>query len=104
LSWNFETILFIKRIQVLTLDFEFISTINSNGKPRRIQISSTRIAVSCNQATYFYDLHTETLKSQFDDGTYNINYIDSIIYASNYSEKKFYLFDSDGKLKEEIFN
>ena len=91
-----------KRVQILTLDFEYINTLNLNGNPRRIQISNTAIGISCNQGTYFYDLKTETLKNQFDSCTYNINYIDSIFYTSNYLEKKFYFFDTNGNFIEEI--
>ena len=93
-----------KRIQILTLDFEYSSTIQLDDYPRRVQTSETTIGVSCNHgATFFFDLKTRVLKFKHDNyGTCNINYINSIFYGSNFKQKKFYLFDSDGNFIEEM--
>ena len=91
-----------KRIQILTLDFEYSSTIQLDDDPYRVQISNTTIGVSCNQATLFYDLVSKALKYKHNIyGTFNINYIDSIFCALNYEEKKIYFFDLDGNFLEE---
>ena len=91
-----------KRIQILTLDFEYSSTIQLDGNsPIRIQTSETTIAVSCNFTTLFYDLKTRGLKYKYNYGTLNLNYIASIFCALNFSLKKFYFFDSDGTFVEE---
>ena len=96
-KWN-------KRIQILNLDLEYSSTIQLDDYPRRVQTSETTIGVSCDGgATLFFDLKTRELKFKHDDyKTYNISYIDSTFYASNYEQKKFYFFDSDGNFIEEM--
>ena len=92
-----------KRIQILTLNFQFVKTIQlDNNAPYRIQVSETTLGVSCDQATLFYDTETGAIKYRYFYGTYNINYIDSKFYASNHSKKKFYTFDSDGKFIEDL--
>ena len=92
-----------ERIQILTLDFEYVSTIQTdNHSPCRVQTSETTIGVSCHEATLFYDLNTRALKYKHNIlRTYNINYIDSIFCAINVWENKFYFFDSDGNFVEE---
>ena len=90
------------RIQILTLDFEYVKTIQLDSNPYRIQISKTTIAVSCDQATLFFDLNSGTLKSKQDYGTYHLNYIHKTFYASRYRQKKFFCFDLDGNYIEEI--
>ena len=92
-----------KRIQILTLDFEYVKTIQLDGfLPRRVQISNTTIGVSCDQATLFYDLGSIALKHEhYTACTYTIDYIDSIFYALNVRQKKMYFFDSDGNFLEE---
>ena len=64
-----------KRIQILTLDFDYVYTIQLGGNfPRRVQISNTTIGVSCDQATLFYDLFSKALKYKHNiAGTYAIN-------------------------------
>ena len=43
-----------KRIQILTLDFEYVNTSQLDGDyPYTIQISNTTIGVSCHHATFF---------------------------------------------------
>ena len=92
-----------ERIQILSLDFDYVSTIQLDGNPRRVQTSETIIGVSCDQATFFYDLKTRALKFQYNDyGTLNINYIDSVFYGSHFQQKKFYFFNSDGNFIEEM--
>ena len=93
-----------KRIQILTVNFDYISTFQLDGLyPYRVNTSETTIGVSCPQATLFYDLKTRALKFKHNNyGTWNINYIDSTFYGSDYSEKKFYFFDSDGNFIEEM--
>ena len=91
-----------RRIQIFTLDFEYVSTIKIDcDRPRRIQISEKTIGVSCVEATFFYDLKSKILKYKYNYAT-NLNYIDSIFYGSHCVEKKFYLFDSDGNFIEEV--
>jgi len=92
-----------KRIQVLTLDFEYVNTIRLDGLyPNRVEISNTTIAVSCDQATLFYDLVSKALKYKHDIyGTYAINYVDSTFCALNCGQKKMFFFDSDGNALEE---
>ena len=54
-------------------------------------------------ATFCFDIKTRALKHKHNNyETSNIDYINSIFYASNHSLKKFYFFDSDGNFKEEI--
>ena len=90
------------RIQILNFDFQYVSTIQVNDCPIRVQISSTTIGVSCNQATMFYDLVSYALKYKHNIyGTFNMNYIDSIFCALNVHQKKFYFFDLDGNFLEE---
>ena len=94
-----------KRIQILTFDCEYSSTIQIDGHNSIIvQISETAICVSCDsRATFFFDLKTRALNHKHDNyGTSNINYIYSIFYGSNHSTKKLYLFDSNGNLIEEM--
>ena len=92
-----------KRIQVLTLDFDYISTIRIDfDSPYKIQISKTTIGVSCNNRILFFDLKSRTLKFEHQYGTCNLNYIDSTFYVSNILDKKFYFFDSNGKFIEEM--
>ena len=92
-----------KRIQILTLDFEYVNTIPLDGNtPRRVEISNTTIGVSCDQATLFYDLVSKGLKYKHNiGGTYAINYIYSTFCAINYGQKKMFFFDSDGNFLEE---
>ena len=90
-----------KRIQILTLDFAYVSTIQLALYPYRVQTSNTTLGVSCGQATLFYDLTTRALKYNYNHGTGNINYINSIFCALNDQQKKFYFFDSDGNFFEE---
>ena len=87
-----------RRIQILTLDFEYSNTIILGGSyPRRVQISKTTIGVSCNQVTLFYDLDSKALKHKYDyAGTLNVSYIDSIFCAVNVQKKNIIFFDSDG--------
>ena len=93
-----------QRFQILTLDFDYVSTIitDYHHNPIRIQISETTISLSSNEAIFFYDLKSRTLKSKYYFGRMELNYIDSTFYGSNYIQKKFYLFDSDGNFIEEI--
>ena len=92
-----------KRIQILTLDFEYVNTIQLDShNPIRIQISNTTIAVSCDEATLFYNLVSTALKYKHNiRGTENINYIDSIFCALNLAQKKLFFFESDGNFLEE---
>ena len=92
-----------KRIQILTLDFEYVNTIPLDGNtPRRVEISNTTIGVSCDQATLFYDLVSKALKYEHNiAGTYAINYVNSIFCALNVEQKKMFFFDSDGNFLEE---
>ena len=50
----------------------------------------------------FFDLPTSELKYKYNYGLSYINYIDCTFYASDYANKKFYLFDSNGCFIEEI--
>ena len=79
-----------KRIQILTLDLEYVNTITIYRQlfPNRIQISKTTIGVSCKDATLFFDLKSRTLKYTYNYAT-KLNYIDSIFYGSCYHESKF---------------
>jgi hypothetical protein len=91
-----------KRIQILTIDLEYINTIPLvDDTPYIIQISETTICVSCFKGTLVYDLETRILKFKYDSLD-NLNYIDSIFYGSNLWEEKFYFFNSDGNLIEEV--
>jgi len=92
-----------KRIQILTLDFEYVSTIQLDGnRPYRVEISNTTIGVSCDQATLFYDLVSKALKYKHNiAGTYAINYVDSTFCALNVDQNKMFFFDSDGNFLEE---
>ena len=86
-----------RRIQILTLDFEYVNTIQIDGDyPRRVQLSETTIGVASNEATFCFDLKSRTLKYNHNYGTFNLNYIDSTFYGSNHQQKKCYFFDSDG--------
>ena len=91
------------RIKILTLDFDYVNTIQLDGnQPFKVQISNTTIGVSCEQVTLFYDLVSKKLKYKHNiAGTFTINYIDSIFCALNVQQKKIYLFDSDGNFLEE---
>ena len=93
-----------KRIQIFSLDFEYVNTIHMDGglNPYTVQISNTTIGVSCKLATLFYDITSRELKFKHNaTGTYNINYIDSTFCALNILLKKMYFFDSDGNYLEE---
>ena len=92
-----------KRIQILTLDLEYVNTIPLDGNsPYRVEISNTTVGVSCNRATLFYDLVSNGLKYKHNImGTCTINYVDSIFCALNYRQKKMFFFDSDGNFLEE---
>ena len=92
-----------RRIQILTLDFDYVNTIKLDGDyPIKVQISKTTIGVACDKATFFYDLVSQELKYKHNiAATYTINYIDSIFCALNSGQKKIYLFDSDGNFLEE---
>ena len=92
------------KILIVTLDFEYVNTIQLCGDlPYRVQTSETTIGVSCANVTLFYDLKTRAIKYEYNNyATSNINYIDSMFCASDYSKKKFYFFDSDGKFIEEM--
>ena len=90
------------RIQILTLDFRYSSTIELDDYPLRVQISNTTIGVSCKKATLFYDIDSKALKYKHDIArTENINYIDSTFCALNVKQKKIYFFDSEGSFLEE---
>ena len=91
------------RIQILTLNFEYSSTIQLDGLyPYSVQISNTTIGVCCEHATLFYDLQTRALKYKHNFAqTYIINYIDSIFCTLNVKQKKIYFFNSDGNVFEE---
>ena len=94
-----------KRIQILSLDFEYVNTIQLDGLyPYIVHTSETTIGLSCRDGpTFFFDLKTRALKLKHDNyGTWNLNYIDSTFYGSNYSTKKFYLFDSYENFIEEM--
>ena len=52
-----------KRIQILTLDFEYTSSIQLEGfYPFRVLVSKSTIGVCCYEGIFFYDLKTTTLK------------------------------------------
>ena len=92
-----------RRIQILTLDFEYSNTIQIDGHPFRIQISNTTIGLSCEKATLFYDLVSKALKYKHNIAeTFSINYIDSTFCALNCRKNKLYFFDSDGNFLEEM--
>ena len=96
-----------KRIQILTLDFEYVSTIQLDGnRPYRVEISNTTIGVSCDKATLFYYLVSKGLKYKHNiAGTKTINYVDSIFCALNVEQNKMFFFDSYGNfLKEKAFH
>ncbi len=93
---------FNQRIQIFTHDLEYSNTIQLDDRPFRIQISETTIGISCFQATLFYDLKTKTLRKKYNFVVNMINYIDSIFYTSNLQDKKFYFFDSEGNLIEQM--
>ena len=89
-------------VVILTLDFEYVNTIQLDDRPYRVQISNTTIGVSCDNATVFYDLVSKELKYKHDiAGTYTISYIDSIFCALNIDQKKIFFFDSKGSFLEE---
>ena len=90
-----------KRIQIFSLDFEYVNTIQLNGlKPYRTELSNTTIVVSCNGV--FYDFVSKDLKFKYNiAGTNNINYFYSTFYALNVKQEKIYFFDSDGNFLEE---
>ena len=91
-----------RRIQILSLDLEYVNTIQLDGNtPIRIQTSETTIGVSCDEAILFYNLKTRALKYKYGYNRYNLDFIDSTFYASKSENKKFY-FDSDGNFVEEI--
>ena len=91
-----------KRIQILTLDFEYVKTIPLDDSPFRVEISNTTIGVSCDQSTLFYDIASKALKyKHIFARTFNINYVDSIFCALNVEQKKMFFFDSDGNFLEE---
>ena len=89
-------------VVILTLDFEYVNTIQLDDRPYRVQISNTTIGVSCDNATVFYDLVSRELKYKHDiAGTSTISYIDSIFCALNINQKKIFFFDSHGNFLEE---
>ena len=96
------------RIQILTLDFDYVNTINIDyGRPNKIQISKTTIGVSMQTGILFFDLKSRTLKSRTFETYYetcNLNYIDSTFYVStiNMLDEKFHFFDSNGKFIEDM--
>lgn len=92
-----------KRIEIQTLDFDYVSTIRLDDWPYTIQTSETTIAVSCSFAILFYDMKTRNFKYKYKYSTYlnNImNYIDSIFCSSNFGTLIF--FDSDGNFIEKM--
>ena len=91
-----------ERIQILTLDFDYVSTIQLDDQIWRVQISNTTIGVSCVEATLFHDLVSKALKYRHNIGkAFTINYIDSTFRAFNWVRKKMYFFDSDGNFLED---
>ncbi len=92
-----------KRIEILTLDSDFVSNIQLNDWPYTIQTSETTIGVSCIAAILFYDMRTRNLKYEYKYYTHAhdiMNYIDSIFCSSNFG--KLIFFDSDGNFFEEM--
>jgi hypothetical protein len=77
-----------KRIQILSLDFEYIDTIKLNYRPCYIRILDSTIFISGMDELCFYDLNTNELKK---------NYLNT--YASVY---KTFIFDSHFIVKDEI--
>ena len=59
---------FNNRIQILTLDFDYVNTIQLDGlHPLRVQTSETTIGVSCGGSILFFDLETRALKHKHNN-------------------------------------
>ena len=93
-----------KRVQILTLDMIYESTIDLEDCPDIIQISEKTIGVCCYKETFFFDLKTRTMNYKFCSNC-NLNYIDSIFYVLDFSniQTKIYFHDTTGKFIEWIY-
>jgi hypothetical protein len=91
-----------KRIQILSLDLEYVDTIKLYYWPSSIKISDSTIGISGSNGTYFYDLKTKELKKKYSHVKGKINKVDSNFYVSSFSNcfytKFCYYFNKDASL------
>jgi hypothetical protein len=91
------------RIQILSLDFEYIDTIQLNYQPKSIKISDSIIGIAGSNGTYFFDLNTKELKKEYPHVKGKINKIDSYFYVTNTKDQReIHCFDTEGCLKREL--
>jgi hypothetical protein len=98
------------RIQIFSLDIEYIDTIKLNCRPQSLGISDSTIGIESFNGVYFYDLETKELKKQYvdldaldnmdKDG--KIHQIDSYFFYINLNDEKISCFDKDGVLIKDI--
>jgi sugar lactone lactonase YvrE len=87
-----------ERIQILSLDFEYVDTIKLDYIPRSIKISDSTICIAGEDgALYFYNLKNKELKNKYKDVSGRIHKVDSNFYVSN-DNGKIQCFDRDGIL------
>ena len=88
-----------KRIQILTLDFNYVDTIQLDFHPKSIALSRTTIGIYCyKNGIYFYDLKTKILKKRYQNIPGRISLIDSHFFVVT---KKLLIFDEEGELIDE---
>ena len=87
-----------ERIQILSLDFDYVDTIKLDYIPRSIKISDSTICIAGEDGTlYFYDFKNKELKNKYKDVSGRIHKVDSNFYVNN-DNGKIQGFDKDGIL------
>jgi hypothetical protein len=87
-----------QRIQILSLDLEYVDTLKLTFQPLSIKISDSTVCISGDAGTYFYDLKTKELKYKYLEVYGRVNKIDSIFFVTNRSVSlKNCCFDQYGK-------
>jgi hypothetical protein len=95
-----------KRVQMFNSDLVFVNSLTLEYRPMFIKCSNTMACITTEttsyRGVYFYNLENLSLCKKFDHDAGRISEINSRFYEFNFQYNKFYCFDENGDLKEEI--
>ena len=89
------------KVEIYTLDLNRNEgSFNLGYRPERITVSNETLCVSTSENIYFYDIKTKALKTYYKMNFGVVSYISPFFFVCN--GKKFYCYDEDGDLVDEI--
>ena len=94
-----------KRIQILTRELQFLNPLKVDYYPFMVRLSDQVLCFAAgfdSSGVYFYNFDDLKLQKVFNHGTCRISEINSIFYEFNHKAKKFFCYDKNGKLEEEV--